>query len=637
MKQTLVLILLFFSLYSGAQVITTPLERNISIERFLEAHPNYEWGNSKHLNKWGVKDTLSLPFFDDFTISSIYPDSSKWLNNQVYINNHFPVLPPTLGVATFDVLDAKGVPYNGGTINKNISGPGDSLISQAINLKDSAGIPYTPADSIYLSFFIQANGYGYHLKSQDSIRLFFKTKFNSWIQVWSKGGSSASSPFEQVMIPIKDTGYLHSGFQFMFTTYSRQVGNANHWHLDYVYINTERRRDSTSFADYAIQTTPTPLLKNYYEMPYSHFIINPAAESADSVNFKISNLHNSLYVIEAKHTERFGSNILVNTNFATNSANLPAFGSTRRRLNAYNFYSSLSGPLPVVIDREIRIRVSGALNKEQSNDSIVLQQRFYDYFAYDDGTAEQGFGFDHLTNPSNIEGEIAYKFTLSKADTLYAIATHFNRSVFDVSRETFTFRVWQSIAEPGSGGSDVLLYESEFFSPQYVDQINKFSIHYLDTTLVLPAGDFYIGWYQRSMFNLNVGWDRNSGNIDNPNKTSDKLFYKLFGEWSNANLPYGTLMMRPYVGSTRDIVANVNEVHSNNSQLNFYPNPATRKISFTQELAEINIVDLHGKTVLQASGVEELNVEDLVPGMYYIQARNYSNKVLSAKLIIFAH
>jgi hypothetical protein len=221
---------LFSSTLSHAQVTTYPVQGNAVLQNFHKANPAYQFqGNLK--SKFGKRDTLELPFFDDFSESNLYPDSTKWLNNQVYINNHFPIQPPTLNVATFDVLDANGIPYRG-TINKDLSTFGDSLVSQPINLKDSVGVPYTLSDSIILSFFYQPNGNGYHLNSEDSLRLSFKAEDGTWIQVWSVAGQSNSADFAQVLIPIKDVKFLHKGFQFAFSTHTRQVGNANHWHVD---------------------------------------------------------------------------------------------------------------------------------------------------------------------------------------------------------------------------------------------------------------------------------------------------------------------------------------------------------------------------------------------------------------------
>ncbi|MFY0642929.1 MAG: T9SS type A sorting domain-containing protein [Bacteroidia bacterium] len=635
MKNFIVLLYLLLSLGSFAQVETVPLNSNPQIVHFLNENPDYEWGRDVFKSKWGTKDTLGLPFFEDFTHGGIYPDSSKWLNNQVYINNHFPYRPPSFGVATFDMLNEKGQPINE-TINKDFSGPGDSLLSQCINLKDSSGTPYVLADSIIFSFFYQPNGYGYHLESEDSLLLFFKNSFNNWVKVWSRGGSSTTEDFKQVMIPIENNNFLHEGFQFLFTTFSRQVGNANQWHIDYITLDKNRSLGFPYYNDYAIQTTPTPLLKEYYEMPFSHFMINPAAHVADSLYVRASGLDKDTLNIQVKHKESFGATVLVNTTFASNGANVPPMGSSWRRLEKYNFYSGLSGGLPIVINREFEIREAGIANKFTANDKIETQQMFYDYFAYDDGTAEQGFGFDHLSNPSNVEGEIAYGFKMEQQDTLYGIGVFFNQAVFDVSRTTFTLRVWQSIDKNNSGSGDVLIYESEVLSPQYTDQINRYWVHYPDTTLVLPAGEFYIGWHQNTLFNLNVGWDRNSGNHKIADQVNPHLYYKLFDQWSNAGLPNGSLMMRPYVGSSRSVFASNREMKKPERQLKFYPNPAQDKIQFEEEVAWVELYANDGRKILRKEDVSVLNISNLPNGMYYIIAGNFGHQILRSKLIIFA-
>ncbi len=634
MKLYLTFFLCLHVSYSYAQIATVPLQSNAVIDNFLEANPNYHWAESEIKNKWGVKDTLDLPFFDDFSHEGIYPDSSKWLNNQVYINAHFPYLPPSIGVATFDQLDQQGIPYNN-TINKDFKGPGDSLLSQPVNLQDSAGLPYQLSDSIVLSFFVQANGYGYHLAGEDSIRLFFKNSFGNWVQVWSRAGQAETSAFDQIFIPLNNAAYLHKGFQFLFTTYSRQVGNANHWHLDYVKLDKNRSVNAIYHQDYAVQGLPSSLLERYFEMPYEHFILDPSSEVADSLYVRASNLDEDTLNIEVKHREFFNSIELVNTSFAANAANIFPLNSAQRRLESYNFYSGLTGPLPVVLQREFEVREAGVINKFTDNDKVSAQQRFYDYFAYDDGTAELGFGFDHLTNPSNIEGEIAYRFDLKKQDTLYGIGVFFNRSVFDVSREQFTLRVWQEIAV-GGATEDILIYESTPLIPQYTNQINRYHIHYPDTLLILPEGEFYIGWHQSSMFNLNVGWDRNSGRHENPDLVSEDLYYKLFGTWSNANLPYGSLMMRPYVGSSREVFASVEPIEQKPTRLSFYPNPASNEIHFKERLKYLKVVDQCGREVISAEKVKSIDVSSLPTGIYWIFARNSSDQSLRSKLLIFA-
>ena len=70
---------------------------------------------------------LSLPFFEDFTNYETYPNPLKWKDALVYINNTFPINPISRGVATFDGLNAYGVPYD--SVNKYASPPTSNTLS----------------------------------------------------------------------------------------------------------------------------------------------------------------------------------------------------------------------------------------------------------------------------------------------------------------------------------------------------------------------------------------------------------------------------------------------------------------------------------------------------------------------------
>jgi hypothetical protein len=625
---------LFSSTLSHAQVTTYPIQENAVLQNFHKANPAYQFqGNLK--SKFGNRDTLELPFFDDFSESNLYPDSTKWLNNQVYINNHFPIQPPTINVATFDVLDANGIPYRG-TINKDLSTFGDSLVSQPINLKDSVGVPYTLSDSIILSFFYQPNGNGYHLNSEDSLRLSFKAEDSTWVQVWSVAGQSNSTDFAQVLIPIKDVKFLHKGFQFAFSTYTRQVGNANHWHLDYVVLDENRSVTIDWYNDYAIQSNPSSLLKNYYTMPYEHFKVNSVSETAPSVTFRASNLLNIGKNILVRHEASSGGNTLVSTNFIDNSNNILAQSSAERTLPSFNF-ANLSGSKPV-ITHTVSVQENGVVNDYKENDNITVQLEFEDYYAYDDGSAERGFGFDQNTNPSNIEGQIALGFNVLKQERLYAIATYFNEAVFDVSARRFRYRIWKNLAGVDGAAADELIYESELQVPDYnsANGERTFSAHYLDTNLILSPGKYYIGWWQPEIFNLNVGWDMNFGNTQNPNRPNPMLYYNTFDIWSNSGVPDGTLMMRPHFGDSVGIYLGVPEQQVNNKQIKVYPNPASSIVYLTAEFAQISLYTMSGVLLKSEENKTSLAVNDVAEGLYYLRLVNEKGELFTSKIVIIA-
>ena len=616
------------------QVLTYPIKNNQSIHNFLKENPNYSFQSNLKF-KFGKKDTLELPFFDDFSESNLYPDSLRWLNNQVYVNNHFPYRPPTINVATFDGLDSKGNPYNK-TINKDYSAPGDSLISQPINLKDSAGSFYALSDSMVFSFFYQPNGLGYHLNGEDSLKLWFRAANNLWIKVWSVGGQAATSEFKHVSIPILDVNYLHKGFQFMFTTYTRQVGNANQWHIDYILLDKDRSSIDDFYNDYAIQNAPSPLLKSFTQMPYSHFSEDPTIQIADSVYLRLSNLYKDPKALQIRHQATYNGSIIASTEFINSTKNIGSQTSAVRNLPSFTSFIGLTGNQPIVINRLVEVRENGIANDYKQNDSILLTQEFSDFYAYDDGTAEQGFGFDQNTNPSNIEGQIAYGFDVTKEDTLYAIATYFNEAVYDVSRKRFTYRIWKELSGVGSGTTDEVIYESDELSPTYssANDWRTFTPHYLDTTLILSPGKYYIGWKQESMYNLNVGWDKNYGYSKTPEKTNQNIYYKTFGSWSNADLPSGTLMMRPHFGASKEIYASEEKFDTVNNSVKMYPNPAENIVHFSKSFELIRICDIQGKQILEFWNSSNLDVSSLKEGAYFVFLSDNSKRFNTAKLII---
>ena len=54
---------------------------------------------------------LKLPFVDDFSNYTGYPNPSKWFDRQGYVNRGFAVYPPTIGVVTLDALNEYGEVY----------------------------------------------------------------------------------------------------------------------------------------------------------------------------------------------------------------------------------------------------------------------------------------------------------------------------------------------------------------------------------------------------------------------------------------------------------------------------------------------------------------------------------------------
>ncbi len=154
---------------------------------------------------------MALPFFDDFSGHSIFPDPSKWTDNYVFINNTYSDRQITAGIATFDALD------NSGNLYSTASPSGfkaDQLTSQPINLN------YTASDNLWLSFFYQAGGLADPPEQNDSLTLqFFAPAEQKWYSVWKAEGS-LDQRFKPAIIKIDKDRFLQKGFQFRFINYA---------------------------------------------------------------------------------------------------------------------------------------------------------------------------------------------------------------------------------------------------------------------------------------------------------------------------------------------------------------------------------------------------------------------------------
>ena len=127
MFKRIILYLIFLNaclISASAQEVITGLQSNYSIRHNTEKRQETKGLTSA--------DTLALPFFDDFSGHSIFPDSKKWMDNYVFINNTYSDRQITAGIATFDALDNTGRLYADATSS---GFEADHLTSQPINLK----------------------------------------------------------------------------------------------------------------------------------------------------------------------------------------------------------------------------------------------------------------------------------------------------------------------------------------------------------------------------------------------------------------------------------------------------------------------------------------------------------------------
>ena len=409
------------------------------------------------------------------------------------------------------------------------------------------------------------------------------------------------------------------------------MGNNNHWHLDNVYIEKNRKLSEDFQLDNSIASKPTSLLKNYFSMPYDHFLANPS-EASDSFYFEVSNLSPTAVNALVKYQERQGDKVYINTPFDTNAVNTPGRGYVERKVKAYDLTNFVDTAYPIHVTRQYYVRGKSVndIPLFQGNDSIVVDHFFTRHYAYDDGTPESGFGFNDLKTG---DGRIVLAFDLKKADTLRAVDFMLTYNTQDVGRQRFVFQVYQDIEY--NGGEDVLLFERAYVGNDIYDGIDNrgFFTVGLDTAIPLPAGKFYVGWSQERNFNLTVGFDKNNGYIRS--KVLNKNIYFNVGDgWleNNNSTLVGAPMIRPIFGGATPWNVSISKTIP--KSIGIYPNPTDGLIHLEAEVSEVFVMDMQGKKVpFRQVSSNSIDLSALETGMYIVTVVTKQNQILNAKVV----
>lgn len=168
----LYMLILLLPLMAISQEYLSGVSGNPVIKEYLQKNP----ASPILKSEFRTVPSIELPFYDDFSEISIYPDTSRWWDNEAFINSTFAYFPVNYGVATLDVIDANGNVYPEATPFTFLA---DRLTSLPIRL-DSVFDPatqsmkkLTPADSVYFSFYYQPQGLGDYPLEYDSLVLEF--------------------------------------------------------------------------------------------------------------------------------------------------------------------------------------------------------------------------------------------------------------------------------------------------------------------------------------------------------------------------------------------------------------------------------------------------------------------------------
>ena len=670
----------FFTFLAIAQEVIVPASGTGALQNTQQ--PEY---------KNGSKEALVLPFFDDFYQNSIYPDALKWDGNEGFQNQDFGVFPVTQGVLTLDALDENGHIHDQALPGPS-NWIADIVSSQPIRL-DSIFSPNPVAlhdyDSLYFSFWFQPGGglgphpfndIGTPPESQDSLVLEFlapayadtiwiekDTIINgiqqtitvidrideAWDYAWSSEGmlldtlikyTDNGNYFMKVMIPIVDEDrYFHKDFRFRFKNYvslssdilTSWQSNADMWNIDYVYLDKDRTIEEQGVKDLAFVNKAQSLLNDYYSMPFAQYRENYVFEMIDSATNYITNLDNISYNMGYRYRITNEPGALVH------EYNGGSFVINPFTDDGYISHKPFSRPpaqfiFPISNADSAEFTVTHFISSDQNlpfkgNDTTSFTQRFYNYYAYDNGTAENGYGIEGDDN-----GMAAIRFKLNKSDTLRGINIFFNEIIDPPTDQYFYLTVWNHNDRiPGS-----IVYEQYEMRPAPTDYRNNFHTFILEEPVIInqenfPYLIFYIGW-QKDFDDeiLNIGYDRSRDSKANN-------FYNVNGTWYNS-MQSGSIMIRPLLGKTLPYNTGITALENSKPHFSIYPNPVNGNTIHLQYESAENLNSGAQVIIRNASGLivkntplnDEISVQGLPAGLYIAHYTDANGMIYTSKFII---
>jgi hypothetical protein len=582
-------------------------------------------GEAKRSKLNSIADTLSLDFFEDFSTYAYtpFPSYLRWSDSYAYVNSTFADSMISIGVATLDAYDQNGVRYR--AIN-NAPIPSDTLTSRGFIFN----VAPDPADSVFLSFFYQAGGKGEMPDIIDTLLVdFYSFPDNKWVNTWKITGGVQQHTFTQVILPV-DTSFLKTGFRFRFRNYTsikqnieEMESNADQWNLDYIQLkHATNSNEMKNLDDVAIMEPLLPSLTEYSSVPYRHLPYAQSTCQRQTIPLKFRTYYpERAEVIMVSRT--YISNDLVT---GTRIKKIPLSGGLENEelpsaIFSYNdfFTADLNyratdtiGKLELVS----YIAATNEKNQRRENDTVRRREYYYDYYAYDDGSAEFGFG---ISGENQDTIQIAYKYRIyrksSEPDTLRGVYIYFNKTLnFSTSDIKFKVCVWKNNgAEPGQ-----LLYQSyESYTPDTIKGINQFTRYDLDNPV--PVSDtIFVGIKQPYAKFINIGYDINYNSLQNIYvKTNANGWYNPY------SIEAGSLMIRPSFGNYDVTLGLKKEQISTN--LMIYPNPAKDVLFFESPdgiefgISHIKVLNILGMTLIDTyTDDNSIDISSLNKGLFLL-------------------
>jgi hypothetical protein len=581
---------MLFTSLASAQLITEPLKRE----------PTASKKPSGSLRK-KAEEALTLPFWDDFSFTSVnysssdtlagFPSDSLWQNSSnVWIKSGVEIDAPSVNVATLDGIDSLGNAYNS---EPQANGYGDALISRPIDLSISQ-VSLAERGSVFLSFFYQWRGNGEPPDALDNFKVDFLNANKEWVNIAiiQRVNNASRSLFYDTLIKVNAEEFFHDSFQFRFRGFGRLSGPFDTWNLDYIYLDKGRSATEISFEDGALASPAGPLFGPYYGVPYKHFLQSPILGDVtlDVFNLRANQSNPDPYTYRTTGTftsfidgtESASTVVLTESDRPIRPDN-PLLGPRERftietlatdrpdALDATQFNPDADS---VFVDLKFLL-LSNDQDFYTANDTVSARYRLKDFYAYDDGTAEYSV---RLNEPDD---QVAYRYDMASTESDIIVALDVFIPRHNVSGFlTGDFFVMNDVGGlPGQAISSV----SSIIRKTDRDEFQRIHL----SKPVTVQNSFYIGWKGSYTSILYVGKDTDTN-------TADRIFVNSAGIWYLNNTVEGSLMLRPVFGGPGPI----NGIEDETNMFDVYPNPSQGAFYVKGRPDDVELISTSGSKVL---------------------------------------
>lgn len=634
----------------------------------IDISGTYYWINNElfPIDNISIAGNSFIPIFD-----TIYNASTilSMPNGDPFLPTDVVNLPQDNIIAPEDVFN-----LNGNAIQINgIMQPIDDAPAINGTVWDLPGTVFlSPASDAYLSFLYQPQGLGDYPNIGDSLVVEILTADEKWRKlwaVWSNGDSIITTqqdtitytdnthlPFRHVSLLISDTiaaaATIWDGFQFRFRNSATISGNNDHWQVDYVQLRPNKLNmpvgtqafTNNDYKDSGFISNPPTMLNRYQAMPWKHFWGHTNTELKQQSDYQIGVINTNIVSDNRTLTytlkEICSDAVLFETSGTGTEPNDIGNFTGKRQLDFFfkkpEIETALEQNADLFEDKdsvilENRVALDDANDDRLgNNDTAYFHQKFFNYFAYDDGVAEKAYGL------YGVGSKLAVRFHLNEPDTLRAIQIAFVAQNQAIENLPFKLAVWKSV-QLNSNNAQLLYQSSDNYIPQLIQHPNGLWTYMLEQPIVV-SDSIYIGFIQAEADFLPVAFDvNNTYGYNADNEVNSEIVYNTSGYWYNS-LYQGALLMRPVVGSAFNeapINVGINPIVTSNNQITLYPNPTNNEFCVQGNNAHtIELYDFTGRLITQQLAQDAVSVANLPQGIYLAKVYDEQTKIVGIKKVI---